>query len=201
LTGAPASGKGTQCEFLVEKFKIQHISTGDLLREEVKSGSEIGLQARDLMKAGKLVPDSIMNALVIKRLSVCTNGWLLDGFPRTPPQAQALVAAGFIPDFVISLHVPDRLLIERVINRRIDPQTHKVYHLKFNPPPDEIVNRLIQRQDDTEETMVVRLQQYRANSHAVRSQFKGRVVDVNGDRHKTEVFASILSGLAPLSRL
>jgi adenylate kinase len=126
ISGAPASGKGTQCEKIIEEFKTPHLSTGDMLRAAVKAGSPLGKEAKAYMDAGKLVPDSLVINLVKEKLATpeCTNGgWLLDGFPRTAEQAKALQQANINPDKVILLDVPDSALIERVTGRRTDPVT------------------------------------------------------------------------------
>ena len=126
ISGAPASGKGTQCEKIIEEFKVPHLSTGDMLRAAVKAGSPLGKEAKAYMDAGKLVPDSLVINLVKEKLATpeCVNGgWLLDGFPRTGEQAKALQQANINPDKVILLDVPDAALIERVTGRRTDPET------------------------------------------------------------------------------
>jgi len=138
ISGAPASGKGTQCEGIVEKYGLTHISTGDMLRAAVQAGTETGKQADGFMKAGQLVPDAVIIAMVKERLDMddCKkNGWLLDGFPRTGAQAAALEEIGVEPDCVILLEVPDEELIKRVVGRRSDPETGKIYHMTFFPPP------------------------------------------------------------------
>ncbi len=126
ISGAPASGKGTQCEKIIDEFKVPHLSTGDMLRAAVKAGSPLGKEAKAYMDAGKLVPDSLVINLVKEKLATpeCVNGgWLLDGFPRTGEQAKALQQANINPDKVILLDVPDAALIERVTGRRTDPVT------------------------------------------------------------------------------
>jgi adenylate kinase len=126
ISGAPASGKGTQCEKIIEEFKVPHLSTGDMLRAAVKAGSPLGKEAKAYMDAGKLVPDSLVINLVKEKLATpeCVNGgWLLDGFPRTGEQAKALQQANINPDKVVLLDVPDIALIERVTGRRTDPET------------------------------------------------------------------------------
>ncbi|MFS7981913.1 putative adenylate kinase [Helianthus anomalus] len=154
ISGAPASGKGTQCEMIVQKFGLVHISTGDLLRSEVAAGSEIGNQAKEYMNSGRLVPDEVVTTMVIGRLSrddAKEKGWLLDGFPRSFAQAQSLEKMK-IPDIFIALDVPDEILIDRCVGRRLDPETGKIYHIKnFPPETEEVKARLITRADDTEE--------------------------------------------------
>ncbi|PPD98259.1 hypothetical protein GOBAR_DD04686 [Gossypium barbadense] len=155
ISGAPASGKGTQCELIVQKFGLVHISTGDLLRAEVSSGTEIGNKAKEFMNSGRLVPDEIVTAMVTVRLSrqdAKEKGWLLDGYPRSFAQAQSLEELNIRPDIYIVLDVPDEILIDRCVGRRLDPVTGKIYHLKnFPPESEEIKARLVTRADDTEE--------------------------------------------------
>ncbi|PKI64695.1 hypothetical protein CRG98_014911 [Punica granatum] len=155
ISGAPASGKGTQCELIVKKFRLVHVSTGDLLRAEVAAGTDIGNKAKAFMHAGQLVPDEIVTAMVTARLAledVKQRGWLLDGYPRSYAQAQSLEEQNIRPDVYIVLDVPDEILIDRCVGRRLDPTTGKIYHIKnFPPENDEIKARLITRPDDTEE--------------------------------------------------
>ncbi|XP_064958937.1 probable adenylate kinase 5, chloroplastic isoform X2 [Musa acuminata AAA Group] len=155
ISGAPASGKGTQCQMLVEKYGLVHISTGDLLRAEVSSGTEIGKKAKEYMDTGMLVPDEIVTDMVVSRLSqkdVKEKGWLLDGYPRSSSQAGSLERMKIRPDIFIVLEVPDEILIDRCVGRRMDPVSGKIYHLKnFPPETEEISARLITRTDDTQE--------------------------------------------------
>lgn len=148
ISGPPACGKGTQCAKIMNKYKCVHISTGDLLRAEVDKMSEIGKKAKAVMDEGKLVDDDLVIGLVRARLQLpdcVANGWLLDGFPRTPAQAKALQTENVIPNAVVILNVPDDVLIKRVAGRRTDPVTNAVYHLEFNKPPDdkEILDRYL----------------------------------------------------------
>ena len=167
IAGAPASGKGTQCEMLIEKYGVVHLSTGEMLRAAVAAETEVGLQAKELMESGQLVPDEVIIKIVTERLAEpdCeAKGWMLDGFPRTRGQADALAAAGITADAFVLLDVPDDDIVARVTGRRLDPETGKIYHVKFNPPEDEEVTaRLTQRADDTEEKCRVRLETYNRN--------------------------------------
>jgi adenylate kinase len=172
IAGAPASGKGTQCELIVEKFGVVHISTGDVLRAEVQAGSELGMKAKECMDNGALVPDDLIIDIVKSRLAQedCQEkGWLLDGFPRTGAQAEALKQAGISASHFVLLNVPDDILVERCVGRRSDPETGKIYHLKFTPPPDdpEVQARLVHRSDDTAEAMGKRIKMYKENVEAV----------------------------------
>ncbi|HNC69576.1 MAG TPA: adenylate kinase, partial [Pseudomonadales bacterium] len=136
LLGAPGAGKGTQAQFIMERFGIPQISTGDMLRAAVKEGSELGEQAREIMAAGRLVPDDIIIALVRERIARadCANGFLFDGFPRTIPQAEAMKHAGVRIDHVIEIAVPDEVIVKRLVGRRVHPASGRVYHVEFNPP-------------------------------------------------------------------
>lgn len=170
LVGPPGAGKGTQAVHLVERFKISHISTGDMLRAAVSEGTELGKQADGYMKAGGLVPDDLVIAMVIERIGKpdCTKGFMLDGFPRTRPQAEALDVelqkAGVALDVVLQIEVPDDLIVERITGRRLDPDTGDIYHMKFKPPPANIAGRVIQRKDDTEEACRARLEKYHSET-------------------------------------
>jgi len=196
IAGAPASGKGTQCAFIKEKYGVVHLSTGDMLRAAVVAGTDVGKQAKDFMDSGKLVPDEVIIRVVTSRLEEAdckTNGWLLDGFPRTKAQAQALADAGVSAECFISLNVPDDVLIERVVGRRTDPVTGKIYHMTFSPPPVDVMDRLEQRSDDTEEKCRVRLEQFHANVEAVKGSYKDVCVEIDGTLPPDEVQKIIAS--------
>jgi adenylate kinase len=166
--GPPGAGKGTQAARIVAKLGIPHISTGDMFRAAVKAGTPLGKQADGFMKAGQLVPDSVTIGMLQERIREpdAKNGFLLDGFPRTVPQAEALETAlgssGVKLDHVLLLEVPDELIVRRIVGRRTDPVTGTIYHLEFDPPPPEIVGRLVHRKDDTEQACRERLQAYHA---------------------------------------
>mmetsp|Transcript_29459 Transcript_29459/g.80947 ORF Transcript_29459/g.80947 Transcript_29459/m.80947 type:complete len:295 (-) Transcript_29459:619-1503(-) len=199
IAGAPASGKGTQCEVIKEKYGVVHLSTGDMLRAAVAAGTEVGKLAREFMDSGKLVPDEVIIGVVRDRLAeedCVQQGWLLDGFPRTPAQAEALAEAGVSADCFVFLNVPDEVLIERVVGRRTDPKTGKIYHMTFSPPEDEEVKaRLVQRSDDTEEKAKVRLEQFYANVDAVKDSYEDIMVTVDGNRPRTDVSDDIFSAI------
>ena len=167
LLGAPGAGKGTQAQFICEKFSIPQISTGDMLRAAVKAGTELGVAAKKIMDAGGLVSDDIIIGLVKDRLTQpdCSKGYLFDGFPRTIPQAQAMKDAGVPIDYVLEIDVPFDAIIDRMSGRRVHPASGRTYHVKFNPPKvegkDDVTGEaLIQRDDDQEETVRKRLQVY-----------------------------------------
>jgi adenylate kinase len=167
LLGAPGAGKGTQANFIKEKYNIPQISTGDMLRAAIKAGTELGIAAKKVMDAGGLVSDDIMIGLVKDRLKECDceQGYLFDGFPRTIAQADAMKDAGILVDYVLEIAVPDESIIERMDGRRSHPGSGRVYHVKFNPPKVENVDDitgepLIQRDDDKAETVKKRLDVY-----------------------------------------
>lgn len=204
IAGAPAAGKGTQCEIIKKDFGVVHLSTGDILRAAVNEKSELGLKAKSYMDSGKLVPDELIIDVVCDRLKQpdCqTNGWLLDGFPRTKSQADALTAAGMIPDCFILLDVPEAALVERVTGRRTDPVTGKIYHLKFNPPENsEVASRLTQRSDDTEEKIVTRYRDFRNNIDSVKFSYMEKMILVNGAVSQAEVSKQITNALQEFKR-
>jgi len=142
LIGAPGAGKGTQAAFLTKEFGIPQISTGDMLRAAVGEKTELGLKAKDFMNQGKLVPDNLIIDLVKLRInkSDCKNGFLLDGFPRTIPQAQAMIDAKIFIDYVIEVSVPDNEIIKRLTGRRTHPASGRIYHITFNPPKKDGVD-------------------------------------------------------------
>eukprot|EP00594_Rhizosolenia_setigera_P010686 CAMPEP_0178955738 /NCGR_PEP_ID=MMETSP0789-20121207/9786_1 /TAXON_ID=3005 /ORGANISM="Rhizosolenia setigera, Strain CCMP 1694" /LENGTH=272 /DNA_ID=CAMNT_0020637431 /DNA_START=111 /DNA_END=929 /DNA_ORIENTATION=+ len=195
ISGAPASGKGTQCELIKKNFGVVHLSTGDMLRAAVAAESEVGKLAKEFMDSGKLVPDEVIIGVVKDRLeeSDCqSQGWLLDGFPRTQAQADALADAGISADCFLFLNVPDEVLVERVVGRRTDPVTGKIYHMTFSPPDDEeVLGRLEQRSDDTEEKVVVRLEQFHANVNAVKGCYTDISVEIDGTSKPDEVAVKI----------
>lgn len=164
LLGAPGAGKGTQAQFLCERFAIPQISTGDMLRAAVKAQTELGLQAKKVMDAGGLVSDDIILGLVKDRIAEpdCAKGFLFDGFPRTLVQAHAMVDAGVSIDHVVEIAVSDEEIVSRLSGRRVHPGSGRVYHLQFNPPrkeglDDETGEQLVQREDDAEATVRRRL--------------------------------------------
>lgn len=167
LLGAPGAGKGTQANFIKEKYNIPQISTGDMLRAAVKAGTPLGLAAKKVMDAGGLVSDDIIIGLVKDRLQEadCANGYLFDGFPRTIPQADAMKDAGVAIDYVLEIDVPDSAIVERMSGRRVHPGSGRVYHLVNNPPKvegkDDVTGEdLIQRADDNEDVVKHRLNVY-----------------------------------------
>jgi adenylate kinase len=167
LLGAPGAGKGTQANYIKEKFNIPQISTGDMLRAAVKAGTPLGVVAKKVMDAGGLISDDIIIGLVKERIKEadCSKGFLFDGFPRTIPQAQAIKDAGIQIDYVVEIDVADSEIIQRMSGRRVHPASGRTYHVAFNPPKvkgkDDLTGEeLVQRPDDAEETVIKRLQVY-----------------------------------------
>lgn len=203
IAGAPAAGKGTQCARIVDEYKLVHISVGDLLRAEVAAGTPAGLKAKAFMDAGDLVPNEVVVEMVKNKLAepeAQTRGWLLDGYPRSGEQAEAIEAEGIRPDVFLLINVPDASLVERVVGRRSDPETGEIYHLKFKPPPAEIVPRLVQRSDDTEEKVRNRLETYHKHVDAVVGYYKDALVEIDGNRGMDEVWASVAEAIESARR-
>ena len=209
LLGPPGAGKGTQAETLCEAFTIPHISTGNMLREAVDEETELGLEAKALMDAGILVSDEVIVGLVEDRISKgdCKNGFLFDGFPRTIPQAQALVYRDIPIDAVIEIHVPDQDIIERMSGRRMHPGSGRNYHVIYNPPKvdgkDDLTGEdLVQREDDEPETVKDRLKVYEDQTaplidfySEMSKQEKLKYIKVSGTSTPEEVSSEILSML------
>lgn len=184
LVGPPGAGKGTQAAAISKEFSIPQISTGDMLRAAVKSGSDLGRQVKAVMDAGGLVSDALIIDLVKSRIAQddCANGFLLDGFPRTIPQAQALIDAGVDIDYVLEIIVSDEEIIERMSGRRIHPGSGRVYHIHHNPPQqagrDDLTGELlIQRDDDQEGTVRTRLKVYAAQTAPLVEFYKSKQGD------------------------
>lgn len=207
LIGPPGSGKGTQAGRIQERLGFPHISSGDILRAATAEGTLLGQQAEYYMSQGLLVPDNLVIEIIIERISQpdCEEGFLLDGFPRTRPQAEALDGAlessGLQIDRALKIEVPDDLIIIRITGRRIDPKTNRIYHVTFNPPPPEIAPRVIQRTDDDEETLKRRLTKYHQDTLPIVKFYdeQGLLSRVSGlgkfDEVQARIFAAI--GLTP----
>jgi len=212
LLGPPGAGKGTQAEVLCETFSIPHISTGNMLREAVEEETDLGLEAKALMDAGILVSDEVIVGLVEDRISKedCNNGFLFDGFPRTIPQAQALVDRDINIDSVVEINVPDEDIIERMSGRRMHQGSGRNYHIVYNPPKidgkDDLTGEdLIQREDDKPETVKDRLKVYENQTSPLinfyskmSEQDKLKYVKVPGISSPEEVSTEILSKLQQL---
>lgn len=210
LLGAPGAGKGTQAQFICERFGIPQISTGDMLRAAVKAKTELGMQVEKVMSSGGLVTDEIIIALVKERIleDDCKSGFLFDGFPRTIPQAEAMVEAQVPIDVVLEIDVADNEIVKRLGGRRVHPNSGRVYHVGFNPPKvegkdDETGEDLIQREDDQEATIRTRLEVYHEQTEPLVNFYKEleasgqavRVVRVDGvasvDSIKDQILASL----------
>ena len=208
LLGPPGAGKGTQAQFIKERLDIPQISTGDMLRSAVTSGSALGERVKAVMDSGALVSDEIIIDLVKDRIQHddCANGFLFDGFPRTIPQAEAMTSAGVEIDAVVEIQVPDEELVQRITGRRVHPGSGRIYHLIYNPPKvegcdDETGEALVQREDDTEETVRERLSVYKEQTeplvafyHAMESQGL-RYISVDGQGEVASIQAAIAAAL------
>ncbi|WP_096202118.1 adenylate kinase [Bacillus sp. FJAT-45350] len=204
LMGLPGAGKGTQAEKMVNDFQIPHISTGDMFRAAIKGQTELGVKAKSFMDAGELVPDEVTIGIVRERLSQgdCEKGFLLDGFPRTVPQAEALEeilsSLGRKIDFVINVDVPEEILMDRLTGRRVSPTSGRTYHVIFNPPKvegvcDEDGSELIQRDDDKPETVKKRLEVNVAQAQPLIDFYteKGYLRNINGEQDINKVYEDI----------
>ena len=192
LLGAPGAGKGTQAQFLTKAFGIPQISTGDMLRAAIKAGTELGTLAKSFMDSGKLVTDEIIIGLVKERIleDDCKNGFLLDGFPRTVPQADALKEAGVAIDAVIEIDVADSVIVERMSGRRAHLASGRTYHVVFNPPKvegkdDETGEDLVQRDDDKAEVVLDRLRIYHEQTAPLVKYYKGVAVSDSSVKYIT----------------
>ena len=210
LLGAPGAGKGTQAKYISEKYGIPQISTGDMLRAAVKAKTELGLQVEQVMASGGLVTDDIIIALVKERIQEqdCTTGFLFDGFPRTIPQAQAMLDGNVGIDVVLEIDVPDDEIVKRLSGRRVHLDSGRVYHVEYNPPKlqgrdDETGEDLIQRDDDKEETVRNRLAVYHEQTEPLVNfytelSFAGNnvnVIKVNGVASVEEIKSEIIASL------
>lgn len=204
LIGPPGAGKGTQAAFIKERFAIPQISTGDMLRAAVKAGTPLGLKAKSVMESGALVSDDIILGLMEERLAQpdCKNGFLLDGFPRTIPQAEALKKTGIPIDFVLEISVPDDEVVRRISGRRVDPVSGRTYHIVYNPPKvegkDDVTgDPLIQRDDDKEDVVRHRLEVYHNQTEAL-VKFYGDLAK-SGDKTAPQYRA--ISGLGTIDEI
>ena len=212
LLGPPGAGKGTQAQFITEKYSVPQISTGDMLRSAVKVGTELGLKVKDIMTSGGLVSDEIIIALVKERIEQpdCAGGFLFDGFPRTIPQAQALVDANVSIEYVVEIAVDDEQIVSRLSGRRVHEDSGRVYHIEHNPPKtagldDETQDPLIQRPDDKEETIRNRLSIYHSQTKPLVEFYQGlsateadapKFSTVDGLGSLNDVQARLVSALA-----
>ncbi|WP_297432411.1 adenylate kinase [Sulfurimonas sp.] len=210
LLGAPGAGKGTQAQFLTKKYDIPQISTGDMLRAAIKAGTAMGKLAKEAMDAGKLVTDEIIIGLVKDRIAQddCKNGYLLDGFPRTLPQADAVTNAGIEIDAVIEIDVPDEEIVKRMSGRRVHLASGRTYHIIYNPPKvegkDDVTGEdLVQRDDDKENVVLDRLKVYHEQTEPLVDYYKAQAaknskikyITVDGTADIKDVEEAIVSGL------
>ncbi len=199
LLGPPGSGKGTQAKLIADYFKLEHISTGDLFREEIRNKSELGVKIKHYIEEGKLVPDEIVIQCVKNKIESIKDGFILDGFPRTLDQCYALEKITEI-DFVFNINVSDKVIIERITSRRICPKCNRVYNLKLNPPKeDELCDfckvKLIQRDDDKEEVIKNRLKEYNKYAKEIVDFYKkkGKLFNIDGERQINDIFNEIVN--------
>lgn len=214
LLGMPGAGKGTQAQFLIDRYQIPQIATGDMLRAEVKAGTPLGTEARKSMEAGALVPDSIVIKMAEARVKQpdCRNGFIVDGFPRTIAQAEALRGVGIDIDFVVQLRIADDEILRRMSGRRTHPGSGRSYHVEFNPPKvegkDDITGEpLIQRPDDNEETVKTRIANYHAQTKPLVDYYQKwaasgdarapRCIDIDARGKVEEIRDRIFAALAP----
>ncbi len=199
LFGPPGAGKGTQASRISSLTGKPQVSTGDMLRAAVASGSELGVEAKGYMEAGLLVPDEVIIGLISERLQEpdAVSGLLLDGYPRTIAQAEALAEVEEVST-VISIEVPDEAIVERIVGRRMDPETGRIYHIRFNPPPAELSERVIQRKDDNEDTVWNRLSAYHEQTAPLADWYEQRevLVRIDGNRSIEAVGNAIEDAIA-----
>ncbi len=202
LLGAPGAGKGTQAEILCDRLNIPTISTGNMIREALKSGTEMGKKAQSYIESGALVPDEVVIGIVRDRLAQddCKNGFILDGFPRTIPQAEALDRMGIIIDRVVDIDVPDEVIARRVSGRRVCPGCGNSYHVETKKPQhDGVCDRcgttLVQRKDDRPETVEERLRVYHEQTEPLRAYYAaaGKLLTVDGQQDITAVAEQTLA--------
>jgi len=202
LLGAPGAGKGTQADLIAEKLGIPTISTGNILREAIRNGTEIGLKAKSFMDQGKLVPDDVIIGIVRERVSQpdCVRGFILDGMPRTIPQAEALEAAGIHFDSVVSIEIEDTVIEQRMTGRRVCPSCGASFHVTANPPKAEGIcdhcgNRLIIRKDDAPETVRNRLKVFHEETEALKGFYQklGKLRTVDGNQPIADTNLAIMA--------
>ena len=204
LLGAPGAGKGTQAEKIVERYEIPAVSTGNIIRAALKEGTEMGLKAKAYMEAGQLVPDDVVIGIIKDRLKEkdCANGFILDGFPRTIPQAQALEDMGIEIDKVLDIEVPDEKITARMSGRRVCSKCANSYHLLYKKPMvdgicDACGGELIQRKDDAPETVLARLAEYHEMTEPLKDFYKnlGKLVIVEGQEEVADTTALVFKAL------
>lgn len=204
LLGAPGAGKGTQAEVISEKYNIPTISTGNIIRAALKNGTEMGLKAKSFIEAGNLVPDDVVIGIIKERLSEndCENGYILDGFPRTIPQAEALDSMGFNIDAALSIEVADEEIIKRMSGRRVCEKCGASYHTEYKKPQNEgkcnfCDGALVIRKDDEPETVKNRLQVYHEQTEPLKEYYKscGKLICVEGQEEVSDTTRLVLAAL------
>ena len=208
LLGAPGAGKGTQADILTSRFEIPHISTGDMFRSNIKNGTELGIKAKDYMDKGLLVPDEITVGIVKDRLleKDCSDGFILDGFPRTIPQAEfldkVLIQLGISLDYVLNIYVRDDKLVQRLSGRRVCQMCGKSYHTIYNPPSKEGIcnecgSEVIQRDDDSEKTVLNRLKTYHDQTEPLIKYYEnqGKLVTALGQEEIEDTTKEVMKAL------
>ncbi|WP_016956816.1 adenylate kinase [Catenovulum agarivorans] len=208
LLGAPGAGKGTQAQFLMQEFGIPQISTGDMLRAAIKAGTPLGLEAKKVIDAGQLVSDEIIIGLVKERIAQedCAKGFLLDGFPRTIPQADAMVESNIDIDFVLEFDVPDQVIVERMSGRRVHTASGRVYHIVYNPPKvegkdDETGEDLVIRADDEAATVKKRLDIYHEQTEPLVAYYQNLADQGKTKYHKLDGTQAVEAVSAQLKEL
>ena len=208
MLGAPGAGKGTQAEILSERLSIPTISTGNIIREALKSGTEMGVRAKSYMDEGKLVPDEVVIGIIRERLAKddCKNGFILDGFPRTIPQAEALDNMGAAIDRVIDLEVPDEKIVERMSGRRVCESCGASYHMLFKKPAadgkcDKCGGTLVQRKDDHPDTVKERLDVYHTQTEPLKEYYskQGKLLVVHGQEEVADTTRLVMEALEDLT--
>lgn len=204
LLGAPGAGKGTQAEKICEEYNIPAVSTGNIIREALKNGTDMGLKAKSYIDAGKLVPDDVVIGIIKERLaeSDCANGFILDGFPRTIPQAEALDSMGVVIDKVVDIEVPDEKITARLSGRRVCLKCGATYHLEYKKPSKEGIcdacgDELVQRKDDSPETVLDRLHVYHEQTEPLKDYYSktGKLVIVEGQEEVKDTTALVFKAL------
>lgn len=204
LLGAPGAGKGTQAEKICEKYNIPAVSTGNIIREALKNGTDMGLKAKSYIDAGALVPDEVVIGIIKERLKEddCKNGFILDGFPRTIPQAEALDAMGINIDKVVDIEVPDDKIAARLSGRRVCLKCGATYHLEYKKPKEDGIcdvcgDEIVQRKDDKPETVIDRLNVYHEQTEPLKDYYAktGKLVIVEGQEEVAQTTALVFKAL------
>ena len=209
MLGAPGAGKGTQAKMIAEKYAIPHVSTGDIFRANIKNGTELGMEAKKYMDQGQLVPNELTVKILLDRVAQddCQNGYVLDGFPRTIPQAKALDEMGVKVDLALSIEVKDDVIVERMSGRRVCDKCGASYHTKYNPSKDGVTcdkdgNALTLRKDDAPEVVKSRLETYHTQTEPIKEYYAGcdKLKTVDGEQDVAEITTAIIEILNKIGR-